>query len=212
MFGLSSENDARKAESKGDKHMRFTRKLAVCALALIGLLLAVDQSPAQVSQTHQEHSMALHVGDKAPEFTLVDTDKKERSLKEFAGKPLVLAFYPGAFTGVCTKEMCAFRDALANFNTLHAQVVGISIDSPFANKAFAEKNNLAFPLLCDYTKTVSKAYCGLTADFAGLKGYDAARRSVFVIDAGGTVRYVWLSDTPANEPPYDEVKAAVAKL
>ena len=94
--------------------------------------------------------MAIKVGSKAPEFTLFDTDKKPRSLSEFRGKNVVLAFYPGAFTGVCTKELCAFRDAMSNFNNLNAQVVGISVDSPFANKAFATQNNLQFPLLSDY--------------------------------------------------------------
>src|SRR5512147_547067 len=101
--------------------------------------------------------MAVRNGEKAPEFTLVDTDKKPRSLKEFLGKKTVLVFYPGAFTGVCTKEVCAFRDSLATFNTLNAQVVGISVDSPFANKAFADHNRLTFPILSDVTKETSKA-------------------------------------------------------
>ncbi|MBI3579970.1 MAG: redoxin domain-containing protein, partial [Ignavibacteriales bacterium] len=77
--------------------------------------------------------MSLKVGDKAPDFTLYDADKKPRSLQEFAGKKTVLAFFPGAFTGVCTKEMCALRDSLSNFNSLNAQVVGVSVDSPFSN-------------------------------------------------------------------------------
>jgi glutaredoxin-dependent peroxiredoxin len=86
--------------------------------------------------------MAIKVGDKAPAFTLADTEKKPRSLSEFSGKKTVLAFYPGAFTGVCTKEMCTLRDSISSFNTMNAQVVGISVDSPFANKAFATQNNL----------------------------------------------------------------------
>lgn len=153
--------------------------------------------------------MSVTVGTKAPAFTLVDTDRKPRSLSEFAGKKVVLAFYPGAFTGVCTKEMCAFRDALAAFNTLNAQVLGISVDAPFANKAFADANKLTFPLLSDYTRATSKAYAGVYEDFVGLQGYAASKRAVYVVDEKGVVTYVWVADAPGNEPPYDDVKAAL---
>ena len=154
--------------------------------------------------------MAVAKGDKAPVFTLPDTQKKPRSLSEFLGKKTVLAFYPGAFTGVCTKEMCTFRDSLSELGTLNAQVVGISVDSPFANRGFAEANKLTFPLLSDFTRAVSKQYAGLVEDFSGLKGYTAAKRSVFILDAQGTVRYAWISDDPGVEPPYDEVRKALA--
>jgi peroxiredoxin len=153
--------------------------------------------------------MALKVGEKAPEFTLVDTEKKERTLSEFAGKKTVLVFYPGAFTGVCTKEMCTFRDSMANFNGMNAQIVGISVDSPFTNKQFGAINNITYPLLSDLTKEVSKQYTGLYDNFAMVKGYTAAKRSVFVLDAAGTVRYAWISENPGAEPPYDEVGAAL---
>lgn len=149
--------------------------------------------------------MALAVGNKAPDFTLFDTERKQRSLKEFAGQKVVLVFYPGAFTGVCTKEMCAFRDSLATFNAMAAQVVGISVDSPFANKAFAEQNKLVFPLLSDFTRDVSRSYCGLYDGFAGLTGYTAAKRSVFVLDAGGVVKFAWITENPGVEPPYEEI-------
>ncbi len=155
--------------------------------------------------------MALNVGDKAPSFTLVDTEKKERTLAEFAGKKTVLVFYPGAFTGVCTKEMCSFRDSLANFNAVDANVVGISVDSPFANKQFAAMNNITYPLLSDLTKDVSREYAGLYENFAFIKGYSAAKRSVFVLDAAGVVKYAWISENPGAEPPYDEVSAAVQR-
>jgi glutaredoxin-dependent peroxiredoxin len=155
--------------------------------------------------------MALTVGNSAPDFRLFDTDRKERSLGEFHGKTVVLAFYPGAFTGVCTKELCAFRDALTNFNTMNAQVVGISVDGPFANKSFADQNKLTFPLLSDYTREVCKKYGGVHEDFAGLKGYTASKRAVFVVDANGVVSYVWISENPGVEPPYEEIKNAVGK-
>jgi glutaredoxin-dependent peroxiredoxin len=153
--------------------------------------------------------MAINVGNKAPEFTLFDSDKKPRSLSEFRGKKTVLAFYPGAFTGVCTKELCTFRDAMSNFNNLHAQVVGISVDSPFANKAFAMQNNLQFPLLSDYTREVCKQYGGVHEDFAGLKGYTASKRAVFIVDANGSVKYAWVSENPGIEPDYDAISQAL---
>lgn len=153
--------------------------------------------------------MAVTVGSKAPEFTLFDTEKKARSLNEFLGKKTVLAFYPGAFTGVCTKEMCALRDTMARFNELDAQVVGVSVDSTFANKAFASQNNLQFPLLSDFARTTVNAYGIVLDSFAGLTGYSVAKRSVFVLDKEGIVRYVWISDNPGVEPNYDEVTKAV---
>ncbi len=150
--------------------------------------------------------MALAVGAKAPDFTLFDTEKKPRSLSEFRGKKTVLAFYPGAFTGVCTKEFCSFRDALTNLNALDAQVVGISVDSPFANKSFAGQNNLSFPLLSDFDRKVAMQYAGVYQDFAGLKGYTADKRAVFILDLNGVVKYAWVTDDPGVEPKYDEIK------
>ena len=155
--------------------------------------------------------MALTVGDKAPEFTLVDMDRKERKLSEFSGKTNVLVFFPGAFTGVCTKEMCSFRDSLADFNKMHAQVIGISVDAPAANKAFAAHNHLEFPVLSDFTREVSKKYAGIYENF-GVKGLTAAKRSVFVVDPKGTVRYVWITEDPAVEPDYEAVRKAVAAI
>ncbi len=153
--------------------------------------------------------MALSKGSKAPEFTLFDTEKKQRSLSDFRNKNVVLAFYPGAFTGVCTKEMCTFRDTMSNFNDLQAQVVGISVDAPFANKAFAGQNNFQFPLLSDYTREVSKQYGGLQDDFAGLKGYSVSKRAVFIIGTDEMVKYAWVSENPGVEPEYDAIAAAL---
>ncbi|MCX6135251.1 MAG: peroxiredoxin [Ignavibacteriales bacterium] len=156
--------------------------------------------------------MAVQVGDKAPDFTLVDGDKKPRSLTEFLGKKTVLAFIPGAFTGVCTKEVCALRDSMSRFNELNAHVVGISVDAPFSNKAFATQNNLQFPVLSDYSRTAVKAYGIVLENFAGLVGYAAAKRSVFILDNAGVVRYVWVSDNPGVEPNYEEVSKALEAI
>jgi peroxiredoxin len=154
--------------------------------------------------------MPVSVGQKAPNFTLPDITKKMISLSDYAGKKVVLLFYPGAFTGVCEKEMCTIRDAMADFNKFDAQVIGISVDSPFANKGFSEKNSIAFPLLSDYTKTVAEQYCGLFQNFAGLAGLTVSNRAVFIIDANGMVTYRWIAENPGTEPPYDEVKKAAA--
>ena len=155
--------------------------------------------------------MSVAVRAQAPQFTLADTTKAPRSpITEFAGKRIVLLFYPGAFTGVCDKEMCNFRDSITAYNSLNAQVIGISVDSPWANKAFAQHYNLNFPLLSDYDRTVIKQYDVLFEGLGGLKGYAVAKRAVFVIDEKGMVKYAWVSDTPSVEPPYDEVKKAVA--
>ncbi len=156
--------------------------------------------------------MSVEIGKKAPDFKLYDTDRKERTLSEFAGKKVVLAFYPGAFTGVCTKEMCNFRDSLSRFNDVNAQVIGISVDPPFSNKAFADQNKLNFPILSDFNRAAVKAYDAYHENFIGLNGYTAAKRAVFVVDKGGVVQYKWVSDNPGVEPNYDEVIKAVEAI
>lgn len=156
--------------------------------------------------------MSVEIGQKAPDFTLLSTEKKPVSLKELSGKKLIVAFFPGAFTGVCTKELCTFRDSLQTLGQLGAGVVAISVDSPFANKGFAEKNGLNFPVLSDYKREVVKKYGIVLQNFAGMQGYDAAKRSVFVLDSQGKVRYKWVSDDPGKEPPYDDVSNAVKAL
>jgi glutaredoxin-dependent peroxiredoxin len=153
--------------------------------------------------------MPLKVGEKAPDFTLYDTDKKEINLYDQLTKKTVLVFYPGAFTGVCTKEMCSFRDILSKFNDLGAQVIGISVDAPAANKGFQTVNNLRFPLLSDFTREVAQKYGGIYQDFGGIKGYTAAKRAVYVLDKDGTVTYVWITDDPGTEPDYAEVQKAL---
>jgi peroxiredoxin len=154
----------------------------------------------------------ITVGDRAPDFTLPDANLKPRSLKEFLGQKIVLAFFVGAFTTTCTKEMCEFRDSMARLIDLNAQVVGISVNDPFANKAFAEKNRLPFPILSDYNREVIKEYGLELADFAGLKGYIVAKRSIFILDKDGIVRYVWVSDNPTIEPNYGEIQKALEQI
>ncbi|MGA3297352.1 MAG: redoxin domain-containing protein [Candidatus Bathyarchaeia archaeon] len=152
--------------------------------------------------------MSVEIGQKISDFQLPDQNRATRSLKDFSGKKTVLAFIPGAFTGVCTKEMCTFRDSL---KSLPGQVVAVSVNDPFTNKAFAEMHQLQFPILSDYTRETIKKYKIFHDDFAGLKGYTAAKRSVFIIDENGVVRYKWVSEDPGKEPDYKEIKDALAK-
>jgi peroxiredoxin len=152
------------------------------------------------------------VGEKAPDFTLPDTDMKTRSLHEFEGQKVVLAFFVGAFTGVCTKEMCAFRDSMARLIDLKAQVIGLSVNDPFSNKGFAEKNRLTFPILSDYNREVIKAYDLELPDFAGLKGYTVSKRSIFILDRNSIIRYKWVTEDPTIEPDYKKIEQALSEI
>lgn len=156
--------------------------------------------------------MAIDVGTQAPDFTLIDQENKPHSLSSHKGRNVVLAFFPAAFSGVCDTEMCHFRDSLAELNSMDADVIGVSVDSRFANKEFAAKHNLQFPVLSDYTREVIKQYDVVTNNFAGMEGYTAATRSVFVLDKNATIQYAWEAPRPPVEPDYDEVRDAVKGL
>jgi peroxiredoxin len=154
----------------------------------------------------------VEIGEKAPDFTLFDMDRKQRSLRDFRGKKVVLAFFPGAFTSTCKKEMCALRDDLAKLGKLGAEVVAVSVSDPFALKGFHEDNALNFPLLSDYTRETIRTYGIELHDFAGLKGYTVAKRSVFLLDGGGVVRWRWVSDDPGVEPDYAEIRRQLGRF
>ena len=156
--------------------------------------------------------MAVEVGQTAPEFSLYDQDLKERSLGEFKGKNVVLAFFPGAFTGTCTTEMCALRDRADQFSSLNAQVLGIGVDSPFVQKAWADVNNLNFPVLSDFNRQVVNQYDVAFPNLAGLQGYIVADRAVFVVDKEGVVRFKWLGPSLTSEPDYEELRQALEQL
>jgi glutaredoxin-dependent peroxiredoxin len=152
------------------------------------------------------------IGQKAPDVELVDTERKPTRISDFKGKRTVLAFFPGAFTGVCTKEMCTFRDSMSKFNSLDANIVGISVDSPFSNKSFKEQNKLNFPILSDYDRKAVSAFGVELSNFAGLKGYTAAQRAVFVLDKDGTIKAKWVAENPGIEPNYNWVSKEIEKL
>jgi len=156
--------------------------------------------------------LSIELGQKPPDFQLPDQDRKQRTLGDFSGKKVVLAFFPGAFTSVCTKEMCTFRDSMSALNSLNAQVVGISVNDPFTNKAFAEANKLQFPILSDYARETVRKFEVFHEDFAGLKGYTVAKRSIFVLDDKGAVRYRWVSEDPGKQPDYDVIKKTLGEI
>ena len=154
-------------------------------------------------------------GDDAPEFTApmatADGDIQEVGLEDLIQDgPAVLAFFPGAFTSVCTHEMITFRDRLDNLTEEGASLYGVSVDSPFSLQEFAEQNDLEFPLISDTNKELIDAY-DVSMDFADLGFEGVAKRAVFVVDESGTVTYAWVSDDPGVEPDYEDVEAAAAE-
>ena len=154
----------------------------------------------------------IEVGSLAPEFTLVADDTKEVNLTDYRGKNVVLLFFPFAFTGVCTKEMCFMRDSMSQMNDWNAQVLGISIDSPFTLAKFKEEEKLNFPLLSDFNKTAIRAYDTIYEEFPafGLKG--VAKRSAYVINKEGIVKYAEICDSPGDEPNYNAMKETLSSL
>ena len=153
--------------------------------------------------------MVIEIGDQAPKFELVDTDLKFRSLEEFKGKKVVLSFFVAASSPVCEVELCTFRDSWNQISEMGAQVIAISNDGPFANKAFAEKNNYNFPVLGDYTSKTIQDYDILMKDLLHVKDYNAAKRSVFVLDEAHKVIWKWVSEDPLKEPDYNEIMNAL---
>jgi glutaredoxin-dependent peroxiredoxin len=154
--------------------------------------------------------MAVVVGSKAPDFTLTNQDREAVTLSRLQGKPVVLAFFPAAFSSVCTKELCTFKDSMAQLGKADAQVFGISVDTFFALKAFQDQQKLTFPLLSDFNKTVIRDYGVFNEDMIGLKGI--AKRATFVIDKDGIVRHAEVLEDARNEPSYDAVFKALASL
>ena len=154
----------------------------------------------------------VKTGDSAPNFTLKNTSKEDISLSDYAGKTVVLAFYPGAFTGVCDKEMCAFQDNMGKLNDADTVVLGISVDSPWANAEFARKYDLEFTLLSDVDRNVVNMYDATFTGLGGIDGYVSANRVVVVIDKDGVVQHRWDAESPGVEPDYDAVVSFAGSL
>jgi len=155
--------------------------------------------------------MKIEIGQKAPEFTLFDSEKKQVSLADHKGKNVVLLFFPLAFTSTCTAELCSTRDDIAYYNNMNTQVLAISVDSLFVLAKFKESQNLNFPLLSDFNKTVSAAYNSLYEEFIhGMKG--VSKRSAFVIDKDGIVRYAEVLEKASEIPNFMEIKKVLSGL
>ena len=154
--------------------------------------------------------MPVDVGSAAPDFTLMNQEREPVTLSAARGRPVLLAFFPAAFSSVCAKELCTFRDSLGRLDQANAQVYGISVDTFFTLKAFHDQQQLTFPLLCDFNKQVIRAYGVFNEDMIGLQGI--AKRAVFVIDQRGIVRYREVLDDGRNEPDYDRALSALAAL
>lgn len=155
--------------------------------------------------------MSIQVGDKAPTFLLRDTDKKEVKLEDFNGKNVLLLFFPMAFTGVCTTELCNMRDNIALYNNANAEVLGISVDSPFALGKYKAEQNLNFSLLSDFNKEASTAYGTIYENFIGWMN-GVSKRSAFVIDKEGIVRYAEVLESAGDLPNFEAIQATLATL
>lgn len=155
--------------------------------------------------------MAIEIGNAAPEFSLFDTDKNKVNLNDLKGRNVLILFFPQAFTGVCTKELCAIRDDISRYNNANAQVIGISVDSVFTLKKFKEDQQYNFLLLSDFNKEVSAAYGSLYNDWIlDMKG--VSKRSAFVIDKTGIVRYAEVLETAGEIPNFEAINQVLEAL
>jgi len=155
--------------------------------------------------------MIINKGDKAPNFTLRDTQKQEVSLSDYEGKKLVILFFPLAFTGLCTEELCGVRDDSEEYNNLDAEIVGISVDSLFVLERFKAENNYNFTLLSDFNKEASRAYGTLYENFVlDMKG--VSKRAAFVVDQKGTIRYAEVLENAGELPNFKAIKEVLAEI
>jgi peroxiredoxin len=155
--------------------------------------------------------MKIETGQKAPDFVLYDSEKNKVGLSDFRGKNVLLLFFPQAFTGTCTKELCSVRDNIADYNNVNAQVLGISVDSIFTLAKYKEEQKLNFPLLSDFNKEVSEDYGSLYETFVfDMKG--VSKRSAFVIDREGIVRYAQVLENAADIPDFKAINEVLGSL
>lgn len=153
--------------------------------------------------------MALEIGQPAPQFTLYSSELQEVSLSDFKGKKVIIHFFPMAFTGVCTTQLCTMRDNFGYYEGHNAQIIGISVDSPFTLARFKEENNYQFPLLSDFNKEVSAAYSAFYEEFVfGLKG--VAKRSAFVLNEDQDIIYAEVLESAGDLPNFEAIREVVA--
>ncbi len=153
--------------------------------------------------------MSLQVGDKAPDFKLFSTELKEVSLADYKGKKLVVHFFPMAFTGTCTTQLCTMRDSFGYYEGMNAAVVGISVDLPFTLAKFKEEQAYQFPLLSDFNKEAAQAYGAFYDEFVfNLKG--VAKRAAFVVNEEGVISYAEVLDVATDLPDFEAIKKVVS--
>jgi peroxiredoxin len=157
------------------------------------------------------HSNPIQVGQAAPNFTLYNSDKEQVSLSDFKGKNVLLLFFPQAFTGTCTKELCSTRDTIALYNQANAQVLGISVDSVFTLAKYKEDQHLNFPLLSDFNKATSTSYGALYDNFV-FDMHGVSKRSAFIVDKQGIIRYAEVLEKATDLPNFEAIHKTLAEL
>jgi peroxiredoxin len=155
--------------------------------------------------------MSIHIGDTAPDFTLFNTEKQAISLSSYHGKNVVVLFFPLAFTSTCTAELCGVRDDISNYGKMDAEVLAISVDSLFALGKFKEEQGLNFNLLSDFNKTASQAYDSLYDTFV-LEMKGVSKRSAFLIDRDGVIRYAEVLESAGDVPNLEALKEILKTL
>ena len=157
--------------------------------------------------------MSLQIGNQAPAFTLHTSINETISLSDFAGeKNVLILFFPQAFTGVCTKELCAIRDDISRYQNTNAEVLGISVDSVFTLAKFKEEQQLNFPLLSDFNKEVSTAYHSIYESFTGMNMKGVSKRSAFLVDKAGIVQYAEVLESAGDIPNFEAINECIARL
>lgn len=155
--------------------------------------------------------MRIKIGQQAPDFSLYDSNKKKVTLSELKGQNVLLLFFPAAFTGTCTKELCSVRENIGIYNDAHATVFGISVDSVYSLAKYKEEQSLNFPLLSDFNKEASTAYDCLYDNFSyGMKG--VSKRSAFIIDKHGTVQYAEVLENATELPDFQIIRKTLELL
>ena len=157
--------------------------------------------------------MSIQIGQTAPDFSLFASSKEEIKLSDFRGtKNVLLLFFPQAFTGVCTSELCGVRDDIAKYSNSNAQVLGISVDSVFTLAKFKEEQQYNFPLLSDFNKTVSSLYDTIYESFTDMKMKGVSKRSAFIIDKEGIVRYAQVLESAGDVPDFNKIQELLSTL
>lgn len=156
--------------------------------------------------------MAVETGTKAPQFTLYNTEKQEVSLSDYSGKNVLILFFPLAFTGVCTQELCTIRDDIGNYENAASAVLGISVDSLFVLEKFKGEQNIGFPLLSDFNKSAAKSFGVLYDEFPAFGMQGVSKRAAFIVDKEGSIQYAEVCPTPGDLPNFEAITAKLKEL